>query len=200
MSFGIFVFSFDFILDSRSALSLVKFNADCLSAVRFSRTKSCRSSSRALCPYLSMKVTPISPVVDIQEVIMKLVPFGLMSYDLLCFVFPTFWFDLSLPLAHPQTTHIRMLKEREICQKTMCGQHGHIGTIWGNEASHLWLDALDFDVAQVRQASPADIAVKVSGVSIDHLGSHFLHVVQSDGYRLSRVSQALQVGHVHHVV
>ena len=40
-----------------------------------------------------------------------------MSYDCLCFVFPTFWFDLSLPLAHPQTPHTRMIKQKEICQK-----------------------------------------------------------------------------------
>ena len=34
MSFGDLCFSFDFILDSRNALSLVAFNPDCLSAVR----------------------------------------------------------------------------------------------------------------------------------------------------------------------
>ena len=110
---------------------------------------------------------------------MKLVVFGLMSCDRLCYVFPTFWFVLSLPLAHPQTPHSNAQGTRNLPKKTMCDQHCHIGTIW-EKASHLELDALDFDVSQVRRANPADLVVKVLGVFIDRIGFHFLHVVQSD--------------------
>ena len=53
---------------------------------------------------------------DLQEVLVKLVAFGLMSYDRLCFCFSYVLVCHEPATSSSQTHHNRMLKEREICQ------------------------------------------------------------------------------------
>ena len=98
---------------------------------------------------------------DLQQALMKLVSFRLMSYGRLCFSYVSVCVEPATGLS-PNPPHSNAQGKRRKIERLT----------WGLTPPISMSSKFDKPV-------PADLMVKVSGVSINRVVSHFLRVVQS---------------------